>query len=651
MKNSKVNGRRRSKRMLLACIGALVSIVFLILRKLGADFLTNVRFNTISGLCAVLPVVFFINRRADEGILCSFAMLIAEIIQIIVLLGGFSNGMGGLVYMLIATGVIAALGILTSIFMKKSTSFAVFIPVAFAVFILAFAVRMLFYALVMLGESFSINYFMQILSASLSTVIYWIVLFALTVLAAILKGPVEQKEEKVKAVKEKSLTVKTKAPEKQEIKPLKSEKIEKTVEKEKPAEAEPVPAKPTDEYPEAVGGCEPTSAPKRYVAPELSFFQSYDSDSAVGPGEEDEQAVAIENCLKEYGVVVNYLQSIHGPSYTRYEFGVGPGVQLNKITSREKELSYALFGKKIRILAPIPGKKAIGIEVPNDERVTIGFGNALENLEKKKKFKDASVPMVLGMTIDGNYAFTDVATMPHMVIAGTTGSGKSVCINSLLNSILYMKSPEQVRLILVDPKYVEMSVYDGIPHLLIPVITEMDKVLPMLEWLISEMDRRYKLLSSYKVRDLASMNSIIESKKLNLEKIPYIVTVIDEVADLMASAGKDVDSAVSRLAAKARAVGIHLVLATQRPSADVITGTLKSNLPGRVAFAVSSGINSKIILDQQGAENLLGKGDMLFLDPAVGDLQRIQGVLITGDEVRRVVDYVQEKNKVKKGRK
>ena len=673
-KNVKVSGKIISGKIVLICLGALVSIVFLILKKAGAGFLSNVRFNTVTGLCAALPIVFYLNRRTEEGVLCSFSMLIVEVIHVIVILGGSSPGLKGLFFILLSTVVIALSGIAVSAMLKKSTPYSFFIPVAFAALVLGFSERMLFYALIMLDESFSFGNYVKIITSSFSSVVFWIVVLGQTILAAVQKGPVEQLTDKKSAKKEKPESndkVKKERIEKIEVeeksdgagkktveKPQKRNAIETKTAKEREPEPElevvPEPEREPehhDIYPEAVGGCRKTSATKGYIAPDSSLLKKYDTDSGIGLGTEDEQADAIESCLKEYGVELNFLQSVCGPSFTRYEFGVGSGVQMNKITSREKELSYALCGKKIRILAPIPGKKAIGIEVPNDDRAIVGFGNALEKLKGNRKFKSANVPMILGVTVEGDYTFTDVSVMPHMVIAGTTGSGKSVCINSLLISILFTKGPEQVRLILVDPKYVEMGIYDGIPHLLLPVITDMSKVLPMLEWLISEMERRYKLLSGYKVRDIIGMNSIIEEKHLDLEKLPYIVTVIDEVADLMSTAGKEVDAAVSRLAAKARAVGIHLVLATQRPSADVITGTLKSNLPGRIAFAVSSGVNSKIILDQQGAENLLGKGDMLFLDPAEGELQRIQGVLITGDEVSQVVSFLQEKRQGRKPRK
>lgn len=353
----------------------------------------------------------------------------------------------------------------------------------------------------------------------------------------------------------------------------------------------------------------------------------------------------IVQTLAEQRVVVELSDIIKGPTVTMYELKLAQGMVISKIKSREDELNYALGGKRVRILAPVPGKQAVGIEVPNEKTSIVGFKDMIYELRANEKYKAMSVPMILGRTVTGFPVVIDVAKMPHLIIAGTTGSGKSVCINSFVDTIIYQKGPREVRLIMVDPKVVELSVYNGIPHLLTPVITDAQKAIKALNWLVSEMERRYSMLAKYGVRNIAGLNEKIDKKELaDVEHVPYIVLIMDEFADIMAVVKNEMDTAISRIAAKARAAGIHLVLATQRPSSDVILGTLKSNLPGRIAFAVSSGINSRVILDEQGAENLLGRGDMLLLDPSVMGLQRIQGALISDSEVENVAKYIKENN-------
>lgn len=353
----------------------------------------------------------------------------------------------------------------------------------------------------------------------------------------------------------------------------------------------------------------------------------------------------IVQTLAEQRVVVELSDIIKGPTVTMYELKLAQGMVISKIKSREDELNYALGGKRVRILAPVPGKQAVGIEVPNEKTSIVGFKDMIYELRANEKYKAMNVPMILGRTVTGFPVVIDVAKMPHLIIAGTTGSGKSVCINSFVDTIIYQKGPRDVRLIMVDPKVVELSVYNGIPHLLTPVITDAHKAIKALNWLVSEMERRYSMLAKYGVRNIAGLNEKIDKKELvNVEHVPYIVLIMDEFADIMSVVKNEMDTAISRIAAKARAAGIHLVLATQRPSSDVILGTLKSNLPGRIAFAVSSGINSRVILDEQGAENLLGRGDMLLLDPSVMGLQRIQGALISDSEVENVAKFVKENN-------
>ena len=621
--------------MIISFVGALLCMFALVLNLPSVGILPDSVFNQVTGLLAVMPLVFYINRRFFQGVIGSFAMLLAEYAQFLIAQSSSPEAPGNLVFILLFFAIIAAIGIGISFLLDNKSPWYVFIPVTAVLFILGFVLRSWFFIKASYGVWIKIGALLKNTGKStLTSVVFWIMDLVLTGIATLLRiiGKDRKKAPVKKAAAGKAVEKKAKA-EGEKEKPAEPLKTSKPLETETGNKE-----KPENDYPKAVGGCLPSGKLKPYKVPDLELLESHEFEGGEQTGESDEQADTIRTCLLEYGVSVQFLQAVRGPTFTRYEFGLGSGVPLSKVTSREKELSYALCGKKIRILAPIPGKKAIGIEVPNEDRATIGFRNALENLNGNKKFNESRVPMVLGMNIDGEYMSTDISTMPHMIVAGTTGSGKSVCINCLINSILYTKSPEQVRLILVDPKMVELGIYEGIPHLLLPVITEPDKVVPMLNWLINEMERRYTLLSAHKVRHIDDMNALIDEKKLKLEKLPYIVTIIDEFADLMATAGKDVDSAVGRLAAKARAVGIHLILATQRPSADVITGTLKSNLPGRIAFAVSSGINSRIILDEQGAENLLGKGDMLFFDPAKGDFQRIQGAFLSGTEVGRVVD-------------
>lgn len=355
----------------------------------------------------------------------------------------------------------------------------------------------------------------------------------------------------------------------------------------------------------------------------------------------------IVQTLADQKIVVELSNIVKGPTVTMFELKLAQGMIISKIKAREDELNYALGGKKIRILAPVPGKQAVGIEVPNAKTSFVGFKDMIYSLRANESYMKMNIPMILGKTITGEPIVIDVAKMPHMIIAGTTGSGKSVCINALINTILYQKGPKDVRLILVDPKVVELAVYDGIPQLLTPVITEPKRAKKALDWLVNEMERRYAMLGRYGVRNIVGLNEKIASGAIKgVEKVPYILLVMDEFADIIAMLGKEMDIAIGRIAAKARAAGIHMILATQRPSSDVITGTLKSNLPGRIAFAVSSGINSRVILDEMGAENLLGKGDMLLLDPSAMGTKRIQGAFLSDGEVEGIASFSRDNNPV-----
>lgn len=382
-----------------------------------------------------------------------------------------------------------------------------------------------------------------------------------------------------------------------------------------------------------------------YTPPSPVLLKDYPKISQEIDSFTQAQGEIIVKTLADQKISVELANIIKGPAVTMYELRLAQGMIISRITARDAELSYALGGKKVRILAPVPGKQAVGIEVPNPSIAVIGFKDMVFALRENDKYLGFRVPMILGRTVTGEPIVIDVTKMPHMIIAGTTGSGKSVCINSFVNTILYQKDPTDVRLIMVDPKVVELTIYNGIPHLLTPVITDAKRAIKALEWLVSEMERRYSMMSHYGVRNVIGLNEKILSGELKgVEKVPYIVLIMDEFADIMAVVGKEMDTAISRIAAKARAAGIHMILATQRPSNDVILGTLKSNLPGRIAFAVSSGVNSRVILDENGAENLLGKGDMLLMDPSASGLTRIQGAFVSDGEVESVTSFVANHN-------
>ncbi|MFP4644849.1 MAG: DNA translocase FtsK [Spirochaetales bacterium] len=342
--------------------------------------------------------------------------------------------------------------------------------------------------------------------------------------------------------------------------------------------------------------------------------------------------------LQEFGIEAEVTGIRKGPVITMYEILPAPGVKLTKIVNLADNIALRLAAQTVRIVAPIPGKHAVGIEVPNKRRAIVSFADLVQ--QPGFTDKDHSIPMAIGKDIPGDAQIIDLAKTPHLLIAGATGSGKSVCVNSIICSILYRRPPEDVKMILIDPKIVELKFYNDIPHLLTPVITEPKRAFQALQWALYEMERRYSLLDSLQVRDIKSYNQKVKARKLATETLPYLVIVVDEFADLMATSGKELESTLARLAAMSRAVGIHLVLATQRPSTDVITGLIKANIPSRIAFMVASKVDSRIILDSQGAEKLLGRGDMLFTsawDPAP---IRMQGAFLSEDEVERVVNHV-----------
>lgn len=357
--------------------------------------------------------------------------------------------------------------------------------------------------------------------------------------------------------------------------------------------------------------------------------------------EETQQASAnLKNTLNEFNINAEVIAIRKGPVVTMFEILPAPGVKLSRIQALQDNIALRLAAKSVRIVAPIPGKQAVGIEVPNKERAIVSFRECIE--QDRPEWKKYAVPVVLGKDIEGESQIIDLVKMPHLLIAGSTGAGKSVCVNSMILSILYKRSPNEVKMILIDPKIVELSLYNGIGHLLTPVITEPKMAMQALQYCICEMERRYAVLEQLGCRDIASYNQKIREQHLATEKLPYIIVVIDEFADLMATIGKQLEGAVARLAAKARAIGIHLVLATQRPSVDVITGLIKANIPSRIAFMVSSKTDSRIIIDQMGAEKLLGKGDMLYASTTDPFPVRIQGSFVNDQEVENVVNAVKD---------
>lgn len=356
--------------------------------------------------------------------------------------------------------------------------------------------------------------------------------------------------------------------------------------------------------------------------------------------ETNEDSARLKETLNEFNIEAEVTGIRKGPVVTMFEILPAPGVKLSKIVALQDNIALSLAASSVRIVAPIPGKQAVGIEVPNKDRAIVSFRELIE--QENPAFKKMQVPVILGKDIQGESQITDLVKTPHLLIAGATGSGKSVCVNSIILSILYKRSPQQVKLILIDPKIVELKLYNDIPHLLTPVITESKKAFQSLQYCLCEMERRYALLDGMGVRDIVSYNNRIEQRKIAAEKLPYIVVIIDEFADLMATTGKELESTVARLAAMSRAVGIHLVLATQRPSIDVITGLIKANIPSRIAFMVASKMDSRIIIDQVGAEKLLGRGDMLYSSAADPFPVRIQGTFVSDNEVENVVEYVKQ---------
>ncbi len=379
---------------------------------------------------------------------------------------------------------------------------------------------------------------------------------------------------------------------------------------------------------------------KKYTLPPLDCLNAPEFTSGESFSQEMQTtAKKLVDILKSFSVETILVGISRGPTVTRYELAPAPGVKINKITNLEDDIALGL-ASTVRIEAPIPNKAAVGIEVPNKTKSMVTLREIISS-EEYQKNKGKFLNVALGKDLAGNAYCADLAPMPHLLIAGTTGSGKSVCLNCMIASILYNATPEQVRLLMIDPKQVEFTVYNGIPHLLVPVITDARKAAGSLAWAVSEMDKRYKAFSNCGVRDIKSFNKYVE-KHPELESMPQIVIFIDELNDLMMVSPKEVEDSICRLAQKARAAGIHLVVATQRPSVDVITGTIKANIPARLSLAVSSYVDSKTILDQAGAENLLGHGDMLFSSGDTPKPVRIQGAYLSDEEIEKIVTFIKE---------
>ena len=418
-----------------------------------------------------------------------------------------------------------------------------------------------------------------------------------------------------------------------------AEEAEAEVEEETAAEE-----KKAEDVPEPEIPVEPVEEEKPYIYPPIDLLGA---DPQTGSGsnrsEMIENARKLESTLKSFGVDAKVIQISKGPTVTRYELSPSQGVKVSKIVNLADDIALNLAASGIRIEAPIPGKAAVGIEVPNKETQSVYMRTLLES----DAFKEhpSKLAFALGQDIAGNPVVTDIAKMPHLLIAGATGSGKSVCINTLITSILYKADPKEVKLLLVDPKVVELSVYNGIPHLLIPVVTDPKKASSALNWAVREMLQRYNDFAAHGVRDIKGFNKMMEDKGDEKGKMPQIVIIIDELADLMMAAPGEVEDSICRLAQMARAAGMHLIIATQRPSVDVITGVIKANIPSRLAFAVSSGIDSRTILDMVGAEKLLGKGDMLFYPSGQSKPSRLQGAFVTDQEVEAIVDFLKKSSR------
>jgi DNA segregation ATPase FtsK/SpoIIIE, S-DNA-T family len=413
-----------------------------------------------------------------------------------------------------------------------------------------------------------------------------------------------------------------------------------------------------------------TSSWEDYILPGLDLLEehSFEARTATDPSELQEVQQVLIDTLAQFGIAVAPGDITKGPTITRYEVYPAKGVRVDKIVSLERDLARATRAERINILAPIPGKDTVGIELANTRKVTVKLRELLQSADWEDAKSHAKIPLALGKDVYGKAIITDLAQMPHLLVAGTTGSGKSVCINALIASMLFRFTPEELRFVIIDPKMVELQAYQSLPHLAFPIVTDPKKVLLALRWLIDEMERRYKMFARAGVRNLVGFNARPkrppaagadrgdEDEALTRrstppateeeipDRIPYVVVIIDELADLMQTAPADVETAIARITQMARAAGIHVIVATQTPRADVITGVIKANIPCRIAFQVASKIDSRVILDENGAERLLGQGDMLYVPPSASRLIRAQGVLVTDNEIHRLVEFVSKQS-------
>lgn len=420
---------------------------------------------------------------------------------------------------------------------------------------------------------------------------------------------------------------------------------EKPKRRSKVKEAAVVSAETANVAAEAARQEQQTGKQSAYRTPPISLLKRGKKSGGDSDAHLRATAQKLEETLQNFGVGVHVTNASCGPSVTRYELQPDQGVKVSRIVGLADDIKLNLAVADLRIEAPIPGKAAVGIEVPNRENSAVMLRDLLESAEFEKSA--SPITFAVGKDIAGKTVVADIAKMPHLLVAGSTGSGKSVCINTLIMSIIYKSDPDEVKLILVDPKVVELSVYNGIPHLMIPVVTDPKKAAGALNWAVAEMEKRYKLFAEYNVRDLKGFNAKVERGETGEElkkKLPQIIIIIDELADLMMVAPGEVEGAICRLAQLARAAGLHLVLATQRPSVNVITGLIKANMPSRIAFAVSSGVDSRTIIDMNGAEKLLGKGDMLFYPSGYPKPVRVQGSFVSDKEVQDVVDFLLKNN-------
>ena len=416
-----------------------------------------------------------------------------------------------------------------------------------------------------------------------------------------------------------------------------------------------------------------TSSWEDYVLPGIDLLEEHNLDArtAADPSELQEVQQVLIDTLAQFGIAVGPGDITKGPTITRYEVYPAKGVRVDKIVSLERDLARATRAERINILAPIPGKDTVGIELANNRKVTVKLRELVQSSDWESAKEHAKIPLALGKDVYGKTIIADLAQMPHLLVAGTTGSGKSVCINALIASMLFRFTPEEMRFVIIDPKRVEMQAYEKLPHLAFPIVTDPKKVLLALRWVIDEMERRYRMFARVGVRNIVGFNARPKKKPVAgiddpsqedntvarrpaspmpvteeevPDRIPYVVVIVDELADLMQTAPADVENAIARITQMARAAGMHVIVATQTPRADVITGVIKANIPSRIAFQVASKIDSRVILDENGAERLLGQGDMLYLPPSASRLIRAQGVLVTDNEIHGVVEFVSKQS-------